>query len=131
MKPLARPANPCFSSGPCAKRPGWSLDALHDACLGRSHRSTAGKAKLAEVIDRSREILGVPADYRIGIVPGSDTGAVEMALWSLLGPKPVTVLAFESFSKDWAKDITGQLKLQATVLEEPYGALPQLKAIDW
>jgi phosphoserine aminotransferase len=99
--------------------------------LGRSHRSKIGKAKLADVIERSRKILGIPADYRIGIVPASDTGAVEMALWSLLGPKPVTVLAFESFSKDWAKDITGQLKLQATVLEAPYGALPQIKAIDW
>jgi phosphoserine aminotransferase len=99
--------------------------------LGRSHRSKIGKAKLADVIERSRKILGIPADYRIGIVPASDTGAVEMALWSLLGPKPVTVLAFESFSKDWAKDITGQLKLDATVLEAPYGALPDLKAIDW
>ena len=97
MKPLARPANPCFSSGPCAKRPGWSLEALRDACVGRSHRSKAGKAKLKEVIDRTRRILGVPADYRIGIVPGSDTGAVELALWSLLGARGVDLLAWESF----------------------------------
>ena len=129
--PGERPQRPLFSSGPCAKRPGWTLSLLENAALGRSHRSKPGKAKLAAVIEQSRKILGVPADYRIGIVPGSDTGAVEMALWSLLGPKPVTVLAFESFSKDWAKDITGQLKLEATVLEAPYGALPDLKKIDW
>src|SRR5919198_4118975 len=129
--PGVRPSIPHFSSGPCAKRPGWSLQALTDAVLGRSHRSKIGKAKLKRAIDLTREVLEVPADYRIGIVPGSDTGAVEMALWSLLGPKPVTVLAFESFSKDWAKDITGQLKLQATVLEAPYGALPDLSKIDW
>ena len=130
-RPDGRPQRPLFSSGPCAKRPGWTLSLLENAALGRSHRSKPGKAKLAAVIEQSRKILGVPADYRIGIVPGSDTGAVEMALWSLLAPKPVTVLAFESFSKDWAKDITGQLKLNATVLEAPYGALPDLKQIDW
>ena len=130
-RPDGRPQRPLFSSGPCAKRPGWTLSLLENAALGRSHRSKPDKAKLAEVIERSRRILGVPADYRIGIVPGSDTGAVEMALWSLLGPKPVTVLAFESFSKDWAKDITGQLKLPANVLEAPYGVLPDLKRIDW
>jgi phosphoserine aminotransferase len=130
-RPEGRPQRPLFSSGPCAKRPGWTPDLLKSAALGRSHRSKPGKAKLAAVIEQSRKILGIPADYRIGIVPASDTGAVEMALWSLLGPKPVTVLAFESFSKDWAKDITGQLKLPATVLEAPYGALPDLKAIDW
>jgi len=130
-RPTGRPQRPLFSSGPCVKRPGWTPALLENAALGRSHRSKPGKAKLAEVIERSRKILGIPADYRIGIVPASDTGAVEMALWSLLGPKPVTVLAFESFSKDWAKDITGQLKLQATVLEAPYGALPDLTKIDW
>ncbi|HVO01445.1 MAG TPA: phosphoserine transaminase [Candidatus Cybelea sp.] len=130
-RPAGRPQRPLFSSGPCAKRPGWTPALLEQAALGRSHRSKPGKAKLAEVIERSRKVLGIPADYRIGIVPGSDTGAVEMALWSLLGPKPVTVLAFESFSKDWAKDITGQLKLPATVLEAPYGALPDLAKIDW
>ncbi|HVM84612.1 MAG TPA: phosphoserine transaminase, partial [Candidatus Binatia bacterium] len=130
-RPDGRPQRPLFSSGPCAKRPGWTLDLLENAALGRSHRSKPGKAKLAEVIERSRKILGVPADWKIGIVPASDTGAVEMALWSLLGARPVTVLAFESFSKDWAKDITGQLKLDATVLEAPYGALPDLAKIDW
>ena len=130
-KPGVRPATPHFSSGPCAKRPGWSLQNLTDAALGRSHRAKIGKAKLKRAIDLTREVLEVPADYRIGIVPGSDTGAVEMALWSLLGLKSVTVLAFESFSKDWAKDITGQLKLNATVLEAPYGALPDLEKIDW
>ncbi len=130
-RPDGRPQRPLFSSGPCAKRPGWTTASLNNAALGRSHRSKPGKAKLAEVIERSRKILGIPADYKIGIVPASDTGAVEMALWSLLGPKPVTVLAFESFSKDWAKDITGQLKLAANVLEATYGALPDLKAIDW
>src|SRR3954462_8919596 len=129
--PSVRPAVPHFSSGPCAKRPGWSLSPLTDALLGRSHRSKIGKAKLKRAIELTRELLQAPADYRIGIVPGSDTGAIEMAMWSLLGPKPVTVLAFESFSKDWAKDITGQLKLNATVLEAPYGALPDLKQIDW
>ena len=130
-RPDGRPQRPLFSSGPCAKRPGWTLDLLENAALGRSHRSKPGKAKLAEVIERSRKILGVPADWKIGIVPASDTGAVEMALWSLLGARPVTVLAFESFSKDWAKDITGQLKLDATVLEAPYGAVPDLAKIDW
>jgi phosphoserine aminotransferase len=130
-RPGGRPQRPLFSSGPCAKRPGWTPELLKDATLGRSHRSKPGKAKLAEVIARSRKILGIPADYRIGIVPASDTGAVEMALWSLLGPKPVTVLAFESFSGDWAKDITGQLKLETTVLEAPYGSLPDLGKIDW
>src|SRR6195952_4548131 len=130
-KPSSRPNVPHFSSGPCAKRPGWAPENLKDAALGRSHRAKIGKAKLKLAIDMTREVLEVPADYKIGIVPASDTGAVEMALWSLLGPKPVTVLAFESFSKDWAKDITGQLKLNATVLEAPYGALPDLKQIDW
>src|SRR5437764_8521191 len=132
MKPLARPANPCFSSGPCAKRPGWSLQALEHACLGRSHRSKAGKAKLKEVIDRSRAILGVPADYRIGIVPGSDTGAVELALWSLLGARGVDILAWESFGAGWVTDIAKQLKLKdVRTFEAPYGALPDLKQVSF
>ena len=131
MKPLARPANPCFSSGPCAKRPGWSLDALRGACLGRSHRSKAGKAKLKEVIDRTRAILGVPADYRIGIVPGSDTGAVELALWSLLGARGVDLLAWESFGEGWITDAVKQLKLKdVRMLRADYGALPDLGQVD-
>src|SRR5271168_4048771 len=111
-KPDMRPANPNFSSGPCAKRPGFTLDALSGAMLGRSHRASEPKARLAEVIERSRAILGVPADWRLGIVPASDTGAVEMALWSLLGARPVDVLAFESFSEGWANDVVKQLKLK-------------------
>ena len=110
-KPGVMPANPCFSSGPCAKRPGWSFENLEDATLGRSHRAKAGKDKLAKAIELTREILRVPADYRIGIVPASDTGAVEMALWSLLGPRPVDVAAWDSFSNDWATDVVEQLKL--------------------
>jgi phosphoserine aminotransferase len=131
MKPPARPANPCFSSGPCAKRPGWSLEALGDACLGRSHRSKAGKAKLKEVIDRSRAILGLPADYRIGIVPGSDTGAVELALWSLLGARGVDLLAWESFGEGWITDAVKQLKLKdVRTIRADYGALPDLAQVD-
>src|SRR5436190_376038 len=131
MKPLARPANPCFSSGPCAKRPGWSLQALEHACLGRSHRSKAGKAKLKEVIDRSRAILGVPADYRIGIVPGSDTGAVELALWSLLGARGVDLLAWESFGEGWITDAVKQLGLKdLRTIRADYGALPDLAQVD-
>lgn len=130
-KPALRPARPHFSSGPCAKRPGWTPEILSDAALGRSHRSAAGKAKLAEVIRLSREILGIPADYRLGIVPASDTGAVEMALWSLLGPRPVEVLAWESFGAEWAADIARELKLQHRSLTAPYGTLPDLKAVDW
>jgi phosphoserine aminotransferase len=131
MKPPARPANPCFSSGPCAKRPGWSLEALGDACLGRSHRSKAGKAKLKEVIDRSRAILGLPADYRIGIVPGSDTGAVELALWSLLGARGVDLLAWESFGEGWITDAVKQLKLEdVRTIRADYGALPDLAQVD-
>ena len=113
--PAARPANPRFSSGPCTKIPGFSLDMLADAPLGRSHRAAVGKAKLKEAIDLTREILGVPADYRIGIVPASDTGAVEMALWSLLGARPVEMLAWESFGEGWVTDVVKQLKLDATV----------------
>jgi phosphoserine aminotransferase len=129
--PGIRPANPRFSSGPCAKRPGWSLAALEGALLGRSHRAKEPKAKLAEVIERSKAILGMPADWRLGIVPASDTGAVEMALWSLLGPRGVDILAWESFSKDWATDVVKQLKLaDARVIEAPYGRLPDLSQAD-
>ncbi len=129
--PAVRPARPFFSSGPCAKRPGWTPEALKDACLGRSHRSKPGKAKLKEAIDRTRSVLRVPADYRIGIVAGSDTGAVEMALWSLLGPKPVDVLAWESFGEDWVTDVAKQLKLKDTrILKAPYGVLPDLNQTD-
>jgi len=124
--PAMRPARPEFSSGPCAKRPGWSPENLSNAVLGRSHRSKLGKARLKAAIDRTREVLEVPDDFLIGIVPGSDTGAVEMALWSMLGPKPVQLLAFESFGKDWVTDVVKQLKLEAEVLDAPYGRLPDL-----
>src|SRR5674476_651975 len=131
-KPGVRPAIPHFSSGPCAKRPGWSLQALTDAVLGRSHRSKIGKAKLKRSIDLTREILEVPADYRIGIVPASDTGAVEMALWSLLGARPVTMLTWESFGEGWVTDVEKQLKLKdVTVLKAPYGELPDLSKVDF
>jgi phosphoserine aminotransferase len=130
-KPEIRPANPRFSSGPCAKRPGWSLAALEGALLGRSHRAATPKAKLAEVITLSKSILGMPADWRLGIVPASDTGAVEMAMWSMLGARGVDVLVWESFSKDWATDVLKQLKLaDARVLDAPYGRLPDLGAVD-
>ena len=130
-RPAVRPARPFFSSGPCAKRPGWTPEALKDACLGRSHRSKPGKAKLKEAIDRTRAILRVPADYRIAIVAGSDTGAVEMALWSLLGPRPVDVLAWESFGEDWVTDVAKQLKLKDTrIIKSAYGELPDLKQTD-
>jgi len=132
MKPTTRPRNPNFSSGPCAKRPGWSVGALEDALTGRSHRAKPGKAKLAQVIEQSRQILGMPDDYRLGIVPASDTGAVEMALWSLLGPRGVDVLAWESFGKGWVTDITKQLKLEDTrVIEADYGRLPDLTQVDF
>ncbi|MGC9271014.1 phosphoserine transaminase [Acidiphilium sp.] len=131
-KPALRPANPNFSSGPCAKRPGFSLAALDGALLGRSHRAKEPKAKLTEIITRSRDILGLPKEWRLGIVPASDTGAVEMALWSLLGARPVDVLAFESFSEAWATDVIKQLKLaDARVLSAPYGQLPDLAAVDF
>jgi len=130
-RPAVRPANPNFSSGPCAKRPGWSLAALEDAFLGRSHRAKGGKAKLLEVIERSRTLLGMPADWRLGVVPASDTGAVEMALWSLLGPRGVDLLAWESFGQGWATDVVKQLKLaDARVLAADYGALPDLTQVD-
>jgi phosphoserine aminotransferase len=131
-KPGMRPAIPHFSSGPCAKRPGWSLQNLTDAVLGRSHRSKIGKAKLKRVIDLTREVLEVPADYRIGIVPASDTGAVEMALWSLLGARPVTMLAWESFGEGWVTDVEKQLKLKdLAIIKAPYGNLPDLGKIDF
>ena len=130
--PAVRPKVPHFSSGPCAKRPGWSLEALADAFLGRSHRSKPGKAKLKRAIDLTREILGVPADHRVGIVPASDTGAVEMALWSLLGARPVTVLAWESFGEGWLSDVVKELKLaDAAVMKAAYGELPDLAKVDW
>jgi len=130
-RPAVRPARPFFSSGPCAKRPGWTPEALKDACLGRSHRSKPGKAKLKEAIDRTRAILRVPADYRIAIVAGSDTGAVEMALWGLLGPRAVDVLAWESFGEDWVTDVAKQLKLKDTrIIKSAYGELPDLKQAD-
>ena len=130
-KPGVRPAVPHFSSGPCAKRPGWTLQNLQDAPLGRSHRAKVGKAKLKRAIDLTREVLGVPADYRIGIVPASDTGAVEMAMWSLLGARPVTMLAWESFGEGWVTDVEKQLKLKdVAVLKAPYGALPDLAKVD-
>ncbi len=128
-KPAMRPARPEFSSGPCAKRPGWSPENLSNAVLGRSHRSKLGKARINEAMDRTREVLGLPDDYLMGIVPGSDTGAVEMALWSLLGARPVQLLAFESFGKDWVTDVTKQLKIEAEVLGAPYGQLPDLSKV--
>ena len=130
-KPDRKPVNPCFSSGPCAKRPGWSLDALKEAALGRSHRARLGRAKLGEVIERTRALLELPEDYRVGIVPASDTGAVEMALWSLLGARGVDVLAWESFGKGWVTDIVGQLKLEdVRPFEADYGKLPDLSLVD-
>ncbi len=129
--PGVRPVVPHFSSGPCAKRPGWSLQTLTDAALGRSHRAKLGKGKLKRAIDLTREILEIPADYRIGIVPASDTGAVEMALWSLLGARPATMLAWESFGEAWVTDVIKQLKLKdATVLRADYGELPDLTKVD-
>jgi phosphoserine aminotransferase len=130
-RPAVRPGNPQFSSGPCTKRPGWTLQALQDAALGRSHRAKPGKAKLKLAIDKTRAILGVPDDYRIGIVPASDTGAVEMAMWSMLGARPVTMVAWESFGAGWVTDAVKQLKLDdCDIVEAPYGELPDLRAID-
>lgn len=131
-KPATRPANPRFSSGPCSKRPGWSLDVLKDAALGRSHRAKVGKAKLKEAIDITREVLQVPADYRIGIVPASDTGAVEMAMWSLLGERGVDMVAWESFGSGWVSDVANQLKLDDVhKITSGYGELPDLGNIDF
>ena len=123
--------NPNFSSGPCSKRPNWKLDVLEDALVGRSHRSTPGKEKLAKAIAESKEILKIPADYLVGILPGSDTGAFEAAMWTLLGPRPVTVLVWESFSEGWATDITKHLKLNPKIMKADYGKIPDLKAVDW
>ncbi|MES5047336.1 phosphoserine transaminase [Rhizobium nepotum] len=132
VKPDVRPGNMHFSSGPCSKRPGWSLDALSDAPLGRSHRAKVGKAKLKQAIDLTREILSVPADYRIGIVPASDTGAVEMALWSLLGERGVDMVAWESFGAGWVTDVVKQLKLKdVRKFEADYGLLPNLAEVDF
>ena len=129
--PTVRPNNPNFSSGPCTKRPGWSPAALTDAVVGRSHRSAPGKAKLAEVIERSRSILGIPDDYRLGIVPASDTGAVEIALWSMLGARGVDMLAWESFGAGWVNDMTKQLQLDdVRQFEAEYGLLPDLNQVD-
>jgi len=131
-KPALAPDNPHFSSGPCAKRPGWTPQNLSDAWLGRSHRAPGGKAKLKSAIDKTRDVLGIPDEYRIAIVPASDTGAFEMAMWSLLGPRGVEVLVWESFGAGWASDITGQLKLgDVKITRAEYGALPDLGAIDF
>jgi phosphoserine aminotransferase len=129
--PAARPANPRFSSGPCAKPPGYTLDLLADAPLGRSHRASVGKAKLKAAIKRTRAILGVPADYRIGIVPASDTGAYEMAMWTMLGARPVEMVAWESFGSGWVTDAVKQLKLDARVHEAPYGRIVDMASLDY
>lgn len=130
--PTNKPGNPNFGSGPCAKRPGWHLEALKDACLGRSHRSSAGKAKLAEAIARSKKLLEMPDDYLLGIVPASDTGAIEMALWSLLGQRGVDVVAWENFGLEWVQDVVEQLRLpDARSFTAPYGGLPDLGQVDW
>jgi phosphoserine aminotransferase len=123
--------NPNFSSGPCSKRPGWRLDALRDAAVGRSHRSALGKQKLAQAIVETKKVLGIPDDYLVGIFPGSDTGAFEAAMWSFLGARPVTVLVWESFSEGWAIDVTKQLKLNPAILRADYGMIPDLGAVDW
>jgi phosphoserine aminotransferase len=132
MKPTQKPKNPCFSSGPCAKRPGWSLAALQNAVLSRSHRAKLGKAKLAEVIELSKKVLGMPDEYLLGIVPASDTGAIEMALWSLLGPRGVDVFAWESFGSTWASDCKSQLKLaNLNIYKADYGKIPDLAKANW
>ncbi len=129
--PGARPANPRFSSGPCAKPPTWSLDVLKDAPLGRSHRAAVGKEKLKEAIDLTRDVLGIPADYRIGIVPASDTGAVEMAMWSLLGERPVQMVAWESFGAGWVSDVIKQLKIEASEHIADYGHIVDMAGLDY
>ena len=132
MKPSLRPQRPFFSSGPCAKRPGWTVEALAHACLGRSHRSKAGLLKLKEALSRTREILEIPADYRLGIVPASDTGAMEMALWSLLGARGVDILAWESFGSGWVSDVVNELRLEdVRRFEADYGLLPDLSEVDF
>lgn len=130
-QPVTRPANPRFSSGPCAKIPTFELNKLADAPLGRSHRAAPGKAKLKAAIEQTREILGIPAEYRIGIVPASDTGAVEMAMWSLLGARPATMVAWESFGAGWVSDVVKQLKIDAQVHEAPYGEIVDMAALDY
>ena len=131
-KPTVRPSRPFFSSGPCAKRPGWSLSALDQSLLGRSHRAPEGRARLKEVITRSKNILGIPADWRLAVVPASDTGAVEMILWAIAGERGMDVLSFESFSGTWAQDLRDVLKIEdLRVLDAPYGELPDLAAVDW
>jgi phosphoserine aminotransferase len=132
IKPSVVPKNPNFSSGPCAKRPGWTVDVLQSALIGRSHRSKPGKARLQEVIDRSKAVLGMPTDYLCAIVPASDTGAIEMALWSLLGPRGVDLLGWESFGKGWITDVQKQLRLPDTrAFTADYGQLPDLAQVDW
>ncbi|RYH04064.1 phosphoserine transaminase [Salipiger sp. IMCC34102] len=130
-KPDVRPANPRFSSGPCAKPPAFDLQTLSDAPLGRSHRAAIGKAKLAEAIELTRSVLGVPEDYRIGIVPASDTGAFEMAMWTMLGERPAEMVAWESFGAGWVTDVVKQLKIEATVHEAPYGEIVEMAALNY
>ncbi len=130
-KPTRKPARPFFSSGPCAKPPGWEASKLQTECLGRSHRAKIGKSRLQLSIDLMREVLQVPDTHRIGIVPGSDTGAIEMAMWTMLGARPVTMMAWESFGEGWVTDVNKQLKLNATVLNAPYGEIPDLSAVDF
>ena len=130
-RPSKRPSNPCFSSGPCSKPPGWHLGHLSAAALGRSHRAKGPKSKIAQAIENTREVLGVPDEFRIGVVPASDTGAVELALWSLLGQRPTEVLAWDAFGKDWAKDIVSQLKIPARIHSAEFGELPDLKQVDF
>ena len=131
VKPAVKPARPFFSSGPCAKPPGWSPEKLQTESLGRSHRAKIGKSRLQLAIDLMREVLQVPDTHRIGIVPGSDTGAIEMAMWTMLGARPVTMMAWESFGEGWVTDVNKQLKLNATVLNAPYGEIPDLSAVDF
>jgi phosphoserine aminotransferase len=130
-KPGTLPARPFFSSGPCAKPPGWEASKLKTECLGRSHRAKIGKSRLQLAIDLMREVLQVPDTHRIGIVPGSDTGAIEMAMWTMLGARPVTMMAWESFGEGWVTDVNKQLKLNAHVMNAPYGEIPDLAAVDW
>ncbi len=130
-KPDRKPARPFFSSGPCAKPPGWEASKLQTECLGRSHRAKIGKSRLQLAIDLMRDVLQVPDTHRIGIVPGSDTGAIEMAMWTMLGVRPVTMMAWESFGEGWVTDVNKQLKLDATVLNAPYGEIPDLSAVDF
>src|ERR1700752_1696109 len=127
--PAVRPARPFFSSGPCAKRPGWTPEALNAALVGRSHRSKPGKAKLKDAIERTKKLLGIPADYRCGIVPASDTGAMEMAMWSMLGARPIDLFAWESFGEEWVTDAGKQLKLDAKSHIAGYGKLPDFGAV--